>query len=743
MKEFMSLAAALLGCCSSSALAQAVTADNSQAQPAASEPTQAEGLGDIVVTAQKKSQAESAQKVPIAITAVSGQQIEANQLKNLSAVAQSIPNVQMDEAGTFKGTGAFTIRGLGINSTIPTLEATTGVFYDGIYIATTQGVLIDLFDLDGVEILRGPQGTLFGKNVTAGAVVVTSRAPSDTFEVRYRGSIETGLEVKQAASVSGPLTNTLKARLSVLYDHDNGWFHNDFTNSSVGKSESIVIRPSVQWDPTDRLNTTLRYEYGKITGDGSVSQQPALQDPSTFDVNYNFVGRSYVRWNQLTSQTNFDIGPGVLTNVAGYRTMKNIADSDIDGTTFDGFHDTFGVKVKQFSDELRYAASDLAGFIDLTTGLYYFHSKIDYSETRQLAPAFSFAPRTFGGRQRQNTYAAFAQADFKATDKLTVTAGLRYTVDKKVADLALLAGAPPGPCDPATFTCVYSSPDQHGTWKNWTPKVAVRYQFSPSAQVYASATRAYRAGGFNVRLTSPDQQMRFDQERTDAVEIGGKADFFGRRLRTNLALFNNKIYNLIRDVNTPTATGLVQDTKNTADVTIRGVEFESQFLVTEGLILNGFLGYTHGKYDKIRFSLIDLPGETVGTINAADYALKIPRLTPWNFGGGFTFNRDVSSDVLLHARGSISHRSTSAANEPNTLTFRSIDLLDGSIGVGLMNDKLNISIYGKNLLNQAYQGIIVGLPTAVVPPLPAGSRLPAATVLAEGRVIGAELSFKF
>ncbi len=723
------------------------TAHAEQTAPEGSVPAAANDGGgqieDIIVTGRKKAQGELLQNVPIAISALSGDQIENSKSRTLTGLAANIPNVSMDDVGTIKGSAVFSVRGLGLNSSIPTLEPTTGVFYDGIYMGTSQGILIDLFDLDGIEILRGPQGTLFGKNVTGGAVIIRSRAPSDKFEVSARASIESGPQYKAAGSVSGPIAPGLSARLSVLYDKDEGWFENSFDHREYGASRTVLVRPSLRWAPDGDFDTVLRYEHGDIEGDGSAYQNLAFDDRTGFSFSNNYGrGINKLRWDQLTSESNLSVGfgDGVITNIAGYRKLYNNTGADADGTPIDGLHARYKERFKQFSNELRYAGR-FGDFVDLTVGAYYFHADLNYFEERRLRP-LGFAARGFGGQQKQNTYALFAQGDFDLTDALELTLGARYSIDKKNADIALFSGTT-STCNFDAETCTFDRPDQKGKWNNFTPKIGLQYKVSNAAQLYASATRAYRAGGFNVRVTSPLQNLRFNQERTTAFEVGGKADLFDRRVRTNLAVFYNKIDDLIRDVNVPTGTGaVVQDSRNTADVTIWGLEFETQVQVSRDLRLNGFLGYQHADYKKIRFSLIDLPGEVPGTINAADYALTVPRLVPWSWGVGADYSHEFETGFTASSRISYSRKNSSYASDDNRLKLLSLDTIDASASLTLPNKAVTFTVYGRNLLNSAYQGFLVALPASVVPPVPAG-RSPALAAMSEGRTIGIEMSVKF
>ena len=189
-------------------------------------------LEEVVVTARKRD--ESMQDVPVAVTAYGADQIDTLKVRDLTNLSVGMPNVSLDDVGSVKGTANFTIRGLGIYSSIPTIDPTVGIFIDGVYLGTTFGVIMDTFDLEKIEVLRGPQGTLFGRNVTGGAVLLDHKKPGDNLEFAARVAVDGnpngdgGLNSYANLSVGGPLTDTLGAKISGYYNKDDGWFVNEF-----------------------------------------------------------------------------------------------------------------------------------------------------------------------------------------------------------------------------------------------------------------------------------------------------------------------------------------------------------------------------------------------------------------------------------------------------------------------------------------------------------------------------------
>ena len=204
----------------------------------------------ITVTATKKGHAENVQDVPLAVTAYGADQLEALNFKNLTSLSYTMPNVQLENIGTTAATANFSIRGLGINSSIPSIDPTVGVFVDGVYMGINAGVLFDSFDVEGIEVLRGPQGVLFGRNVTGGAVLLRTKAPGETFEMSGRaGRRETGPNYIADLSISGPIVEgVLSGKLAAYYNDDAGWLTNKFNDSRFGEARQTIVQAGVALD---------------------------------------------------------------------------------------------------------------------------------------------------------------------------------------------------------------------------------------------------------------------------------------------------------------------------------------------------------------------------------------------------------------------------------------------------------------------------------------------------------------
>jgi iron complex outermembrane receptor protein len=681
---------------------------------------------EIVVTATKKSAAENVQSVPLAVTALGEAQLEANFVRTVQNLSYVMPNVQLESIGTTAGYANFAIRGLGINSSIPSIDPTVGVFVDGVYLGISSGIVFDNFDLEAVEVLRGPQGLLFGRNVTGGAVLLRTTTPGNDLKVNARASLETGLNKTASLSVSGPIVaDKLAAKLAVYINDDDGWFRNELDGRSFGKARQLIVRPALNFTPADGVQFIARYEHGRARGDGPAAQQEALFSRDGFRFRINQRGAYRNDWDQATLETNIDVGlgDGVITNIAGYRAFTGTAVSDIDAlptTLFDLYTYT---EQSQWSDELRYAGT--FGRIEATAGLYYFEQDLEYIEQRVLAGGASTP--SGGGNQKQRTFGIFASADWSVTDTLTINAGLRYSYEKKRVGVARLTA---NGCDLANRTCNITFRDSD-TWNALTPKIGLQWRPSAETQVYGYYTRGFRSGGYNLRNTDPAVPPGpFDQETQDSFELGLKQSF-GRGQRLNLALFRNSLGGLQREIVVPGPLGVSQVIRNTADARVQGVELEGQFRLAPRLLISGNLGYIDGHYTDI---FLDLTGD--GMVNAADHDLALPRLSPWTYGIGATYDQPLGSLGVVTARANFSHRDRAAFSDNNVARLDASDILDASLTLAVGRSGLSLSLYGKNLLNVATRGADVQLPASFAGPT--SSFLP----LNKGRVIGVEAAFK-
>jgi iron complex outermembrane receptor protein len=729
-------------------------------------------LEEVLVTATKQVEAVAVQDVAAAVTTFSGTELQQGFNSSLQSLTVRMPNVQLDSVGSQKATANFVMRGMGTNSSIVSIEPTVGTFYDGVYLGINAGVIYDFYDVASIEVLRGPQGLLFGRNVTGGAILINTRKPSDEPEASLKVSTTHKQDSVVAASVSGPLVDgTLSGRVSAYYNDDQGWLVNEFDGQRFGASTTRVVRPSLTWKPTEALDLTLRYENGLYDGDGAASQNrgPGLgafegrHDRHSFSFNIDERGFGHGKWNMAIAELNYNIGRGKLTNLFGWRTYSDDTLSDMDGRPLAILHWLFQTDQEQLSDELRYAVS--FDRVKLTTGLYWFTQDLEYLEAR-LVPTSTASPINIpttvghlGGVQDSTTRAAFTSVDINLTEQLILNLGARYSVEMKSARVADFGTEANGrdPCpgmgfrrgvSPTDCTLAFPGPNDLGSkkWSDLTPKIGLQYFFNDDVQLYTFATEGFRSGGYNLRNTVAGVKPGpFDPEEQRSYELGGKADWLDHRLRTNVALFYNEISDMQREINVPTAAGgggIGQSIRNTADSRISGTELEVMGSVTPQLLLTGSVGYVDGNY--VRGSLrFDLNGD--GVINSLDEQLSIPRLAKVTWGVGVNYDLPLGLGRKLNTRVNFNHRDRAAFTDNNRGTLNTVDMLEAGATLSLLDERLTIGLFGKNLTNQVIEGNESPLAGASysgvigsTDPLVFGTLRP----LSEGRVFGVELNYR-
>lgn len=656
-----------------------------------------EKLDEIVVTARKKAAGESAQDVPIAITALSGAQLELLHADNLTAVGRLIPNVLLTNNGNTPSTQNFQIRGMGLFSSVPSDEPTVGLFTDGMYLGVNLGASTDLFDLESVEVLRGPQGTLFGRNVTGGAVLLRSRLPTGDFAGRFRATLGTHDQRDFAFAIENALSSKVAGKLAVLTQSRDGYWKNlAIPGNRVGGDKSAIIKPILTFKPSDSVEIDFIGEYGdqdagalntRLISDHTGSGALPAPHPSE-NMSHNEVSDSTLKWKHGIVETNVDIGKGKLTSVTGYRTLKNSGGGDIDGSAAPIFRADFELNQDQVSEELRYAAP-LRAALDYTVGVYYFHQDYVYSENRNLLNGAVL--QAMQGAIKHAAYAAFAQGTFAFNEQWSATVGARYSGETKDAEVFSV-----GECTFDFSSCIGGFSEK----KSWSfPNGHADLAWKPSADLllYASWGSSFRSGGFTVRNFSPTTPPGpYDQEEVSAYEVGLKSDLAGGRIRLNASVFNNKYKDLQRRVINAQLQNLVL---NAADATIRGAEVEVTLLATDRWAIRASGGYLDAQYSS--FDGLDVNGDGVPDPDLAKNLL-IPNVPKW------TRYIDVRHDLPLGTLGTLTFWASygfvdkTFADDANRLPLNAYELVDGSITYAPTGSNFKVSAFGKNLTDKVY-----------------------------------------
>jgi iron complex outermembrane receptor protein len=689
-------------------------------------------------------------------------ELDQRQVQDLSTLSYAAPNVSLDAIGTFKGVANFAIRGLGINSSIPSIDPAVGVFVDGVYQGINAGEVFDLLDVDRITILRGPQGVGFGRNTTGGAVLIETADPDYEWGGYARLSLEGPVDggrgkamVTGRAVVSGPLSDSLGIRLAALHSDDGGYFRNDFDGRAFGKADTTVLRGTLAWETTDRLSFDAKGEWTKSDGDGAATHNNGQHARDEFELSVNEPGFYHSQAGSATLRAYYQLGAGQLTNIFGWRDYDLKTRNDIDSSPVTIFHSDTRTKQEQWSNELFYTGDFNA--VSVTAGAYFFHQNVGYDEVRDLA-----ADQYGGGRQRQDVYALYAQADFDLADQWTLTGGLRWSREKKAAVVTYVR--PRAACSAIEGTCPVTGLNAPGenngftdsrAWNGLSPRLAITFKPDFDGSLYASWTRGYRSGGYNLRITQPQafEQIAaaqgspaFDEEKVDTFELGGKWRDFSNSVRLGAALFWTEVGNMQRELNVPSlSSGLAQSVYNTADARIRGAEIEGEVAPVAGLTLSANLGLIDADYRRI---FLDLNSDNA--IDAADLALALPRAPKATWGGSAAYEAGLGQSATLVASAFFQHRAAYAYTDNNWGFNSPSDRLDASLALKFDDPALTLTLFGRNLLDQVQFGGDTQLPFAGGPFSDGNNRpfdpSPAAGTFSpvnKGRVLGVELAAEF
>ncbi len=654
-------------------------------------------LPEIFVTAAKKATSEAVQDIPAAISVYSGETIEGNFVQDLTDIGHMAPNVKLDDIGSFPNTTNFFIRGMGVTSSILSDEPTVGIFVDGMYLGINVGSLVDLFDVETVEVLRGPQGTLFGRNVTGGAVLIRHRRPTGEFSIRGKTTIGTYERVEQNLVIEAPVTNKLAWKLGMLYRNKGGYYDNVLNSSdNLGDDRTWLLRPMLTWKPTENLELTLISEFSDFEGDGVpvrlIKDKTPLKTPPSSSKNFatDLEPESDYHTEQVVLDINWNIGPGKMTSITSYRQLKTPMEIDVDGTGSAIFHVIGTSQQDQFSEELRYATT-ISKRAELTTGITFFSQNLMYDEERTiLNGAIKLATDSI---MDHYSVGFFSQGNIDLSDTLTLTLGGRYTWEEKDVKVASLGGMRTPDLKGFTYDFIDNDRWDFVSWHgslNWLP--------TEDISLYVSTTRSFRSGGYNMRNQLPASPGPYDEERVDAFEVGVKADWFNGRVRTNLVGFLNDYKDLQRAVVGPS---IGQEILNAADATIKGFEVEITILPFDNFQLDFSLGYTDANFDK--YEGLDVDGDGIPDPELAEHLdfLNVPEWTSY-LGGVYYIPIPWVCGGELELKASASYNDSYPITEKNLLSQDSYTLVDASMSYSFCNEHFKFSIFGKNLLDEHY-----------------------------------------
>jgi iron complex outermembrane receptor protein len=647
---------------------------------------------DIIVTATRTGETRL-QDTALAVTAVSAETLNRAGVKDIRDLVAIAPGLQVTQNATFS---QVYIRGIGSNNVFGGSDPSSTMHVDGIYLARPGSYLSNFLDVERIEVLRGPQGTLYGRNSVGGTINVISRKPDDVMRGKAQFTYGNYDFQRAEAYVSGPVVpGTVAASVSLLRSRRDGYLANAVPGvGDIDDEDTIGGRAQLRFTPGSRLDLVLRADY--LHSDdalgGYVKVLQTTADPVSNSVLGDFRSvalniRSASKRTQwgTSADLSYDLGDATLRSLTGYRTNKLQQVGDTDGTALNIRRTDQFESQRQFSQELN-LSGDL-GNLSYILGLYYFDENIQVDS----------AVTTFAANIRANfapvietaALAGFVQANYAVTERLSLTAGARYTRERKrfeqTAQFFFLDTGNFRPGFPENYSLrdVYSA---------WTPKVGLEYRPVDDVLIYASATKGFKSGGFN--FASRNLSQGFDPETLWSYETGVKLELFDRLWRLNGTYFHYDYKNL--QVQSFLSPGVI-DITNASDATVDGVEIESLLRPIRGIQIGANLAYLDAVYKNYTTALA--PGNV--TFDASGNRLNLA--PKWAYSAFVDLDLPVG-DGTIFGRAEYSHRGRQFFTAANAgLDQQSpYGLINASLGYEFGESGLRIMAFGRNLADKEY-----------------------------------------
>lgn len=737
------------------------------ASPLVSAAEKSFALEEVVVTAQKKE--ESLVDVPVAVSAFSGEVLNMQKAQQFQDLVQVSPSVTFNQAGDGRGVGV-NIRGMGTTAFQVAVEPTVSTVVDGVTLGRTNQFLSDLTDVERVEVLRGPQGTLFGKNASAGVINIVTKRPSEEFEgsVKLTATDDNAWGVQ--ASVSGPLTDAIRGRATVYSREYDGFGKNLFDGKKLNAEEVHGVRAKLEFDITDSVNLLLIGDYSKQDRDCCFSPLSALAggngienrflafdyqgvtiDEENTTVNMNTPTYSNTETSGISAEFNVDFDKFVFTSITAYRSFELDQQQDADFMPYDGptygrfvitsngaIEANGGQEQDQFSQEFRITTTAWDNF-DVTAGLFYWDQSLDRAFEREvyfcttpgagagLSPDPAVTPCTgflygYGvAYQAVDTknWALFGQANWHFTESWTASLGWRYTEDDIEFDFERVTSSP-APAVPPSFAGSNQTEEE-----NWSGKLALQWNVTDDMMWFVSYAEGYKSPAFDVIFaTNASRMAPAPEETSEAWETGIKSELFENRLRLAVTAFHTKFLNLQGQVGifTPPNTTTFILTSAGSAIT-KGLEVDITVKPTPNLLINGGIGWIDATYDEFPLSNC-YSGQTAaqgcteispGVFNQDLGGEDIPNSPDLKFSlqARYDIELDAPYDMYVNINYRWQDDVTGSQDQNPLLNRDSYDVVDLVVGLDADDGRWGAQLFVKNLLDDFYEDNLGGGSTNV------------------------------
>jgi iron complex outermembrane receptor protein len=617
-------------------------------------------LEEVVVNARKTQ--ESLQDVSIAVTAFSGAQIDALIMRDVRELEGMVPNLVIDTVSVAPGGASLYIRGVGTQEVERSFDPAVGVVIDGVPLSFVNGSMANTFDFESIEVLRGPQGTLFGRNTTGGVININRTRPTGELGVRYEATVGEN-DLRDGKLVANfPLGDSVAGKIGFARQKGGLDRYNVTIDDDVGEANNTELTATLLFTPTEDFEALFTYVNYKDENDGVPLHGLDVPPPDLEEFTQDFYGQDIdFEWDSYTLKLDYSLDKGTVTTILGYQETDETVPTDFDGTAFPIFHAIRDQDSEQTSAEIRFASNDaFSETWNFVAGAFYLTDEYQLDQNTSIAaiagPDIAQAANT-GADHERDVWAVFSEVHYNITDQLMLTVGGRYTEEEKDYTGTLAAGGgslsplPTGYVPGSEPTALFpygevilldlggASGDEK--WDETTWKFGLDYRINDDILTYLSYSEGFRSGGFNGRNSDPENIGPFDPEYVDNWELGMKADFFDQTLRVNLAAFYNEYDDKQEEViEFSELSGSNTVVRNASSVEIKGFEAEVSWLAFEGLLINANAGYLDASYDEY---VADLTGDGIETDNSD---LELRRVPDWTGGVNATYTIPVGPGEL-------------------------------------------------------------------------------------------------
>lgn len=645
-------------------------------------------LEEIIVTAQKREQ--SLQETPIAITAFDAESLREQGIADIEDASQYIPNVQIAESPAGSTGAVIAIRGSVTINPAVTWEQTVGVYLDGVFIGKTAGGLFDVAELERLEVLRGPQGSLYGKNTVGGAINLITRKPSGNFGGNISlGLGNYGLQTFGLSVDSDEINDALSLSLSYLEKRRDGFDYNLANNSEFKALDSQAGRLSALYDVSETITVGYSYDWSDLDNTPALAQMVATPDynrPASANLDGAIYDRAKTSGHSV--QLKAELGDITLKSITAYREMNFDDTVDLDNSDMIGFHTRRMVEQDQLSQEFQ--LSGQVGDVSYIAGLFYYNESAKTVNPYQFgSPTGPFIVRNFYGVDSE-AFALFGQAEWAATDQLSISLGLRWTEEEKDFSIS----------HPDDFVAPFTT-SASNSWENFSPSLSVSYAWSDQLNSYLRIARGWKSGGFNGESENLTvAETPYNEEEVTSYEIGIKSLLLDIRLQLNAALFQNNTTDM--QLSEFLGASGYSQINNAGEATVTGFELELVAAASDELTLHANYGYLDAKYDKFISYGVDVKASALFPYS--------PENT-WSIGA--QYSRQALSariDYSFVDTHDLYYDQASAA----TTSVSDYNLLNARISwdVAAANNVVTLSVWGKNLTDEEYY--INGIPLGEV-----------------------------